>query len=167
MVDWQLIAPRISVFQDWLFSLSMQQQSVLVLACRGPDGIAKFHPTKLITTRYRATVLKAAHRGRPMKVDEINGGGSFMTLAGFENVVNWRHLQDEFFDHADILPHHYYMHLMHGAEIAGYKHPEPLFRARWLEFYDRCCEELHIRPETCEDMDERLNDWNKEHWDEY
>lgn len=155
----------VCVFQDWLFGLSMQQQSVLVLACRGPDGIAKFHPTKLITIRYRAAVLKAAYSGRAMVVDAINGGGSFMTLDRFSDASNWRMIQKEFFDNSDDLPHHYYMHLMHGAEIIGYKHPESLFRVRWLEFYDRCCEELHLRPETCQDMDERLNDWNREHWE--
>lgn len=49
------------VFQDWMLQLSMQQQSVLVLACRGPDGVGKFHPTKQVVARYRATVLKAAY----------------------------------------------------------------------------------------------------------
>jgi len=49
-----------SVFQEWLFATTMQQQSVLVLACRGPDGVKKFHATKLIVARYRASVMKAA-----------------------------------------------------------------------------------------------------------
>jgi hypothetical protein len=153
------------VFQDWLLPLPMQQQSVLVLACRGPDGIAKFHSSKMVTTRYRASVLKAAYLGRPMKDGEVDGGGSFMTLMGFNSAKDWRAILNEFFEVSDDLPHHYYMHLMHGAEIIGYKHPDPLFRARWLDFYDCCCDDLHLRPETCEDMDERLNDWNRENWD--
>lgn len=154
-----------AVFQDWLFDLTMQQQSVLVLACRGPDGIAKFHPTKQIVVRYRATVLKAAYLGRPMRIDE-GDDTTFMSLLNFSDGENWRVLTNAFFDSVDELPHHYYMHLMHGAQIAGFKHPDELFRTRWGVFYERCCHDLHLHPETEERMDSRLGDWNRRHWDE-
>lgn len=153
-----------AVFQDWLFDLTMQQQSVLVLGCRGPDGIAKFHPTKEIVARYRATVLKAAYLGRPMRVDE-GDDTTFMTLRYFSDDDSWVILCRDFFDHVDSLPHHYYMHLMHGAEIAGYKHPVELFRNRWLGFYHRSCHDLHLTPETETLMDDRLSDWQQRHWD--
>lgn len=153
-----------AVFQDWLFDLTMHQQSVLVLACRGPDGIAKFHPTKLIVARYRATVLKAAYLGRPMRTDE-GDDTTFMTLVEFSKPTAWRTLCEAFFNNVDELPHHYYMHLMHGAEITGYKHPNSLFRQRWGGFYDRCCRDLHLTPETEQQMDKRLGDWDRRHWD--
>ena len=156
--------PQPAVFQDWLFDLTMQQQSVLVLACRGPDGIAKFHPTKQIVARYRATVLKAAYLGRPMRIDE-GDATTFMTLKYFSVANEWRAMCGAFFDHVDEIPHHYYMHLMHGAQIAGYKHPNVTFRLRWLDFYTRCCHDLHLMPESAEHMDERLGDWNRKHWD--
>lgn len=152
---------RPSVFQDWLFDLTMQQQSVLVLACRGPDGIAKFHPTKEIVCRYRAAVIKAAYLGRPMLVDE-GDDTTFMTLRYFSDDAHWVPMMRLFFDHVDSLPHHYYMHLMHGAQIVDYKHPIPLFRGRWGDFYERCCRGLHLRPETEEEMDVRLGDWGAE-----
>jgi hypothetical protein len=155
---------RVCVFQDWLFNLPMQQQSVLVLACRGPDGIAKFHPTKLITARYRASVLKAAYLGRAMRIDESDDT-TFMSLGSFSYVDKWVTLCREFFEHVDSLPHHYYMHLMHGAQIIGYKHPNNIFRERWHDFYLECCRDLHLSPEHEYQMDARLNDWNKEHWD--
>jgi hypothetical protein len=153
-----------AVFQDWLFDLTMQQQSVLVLACRGPDGVGKFHPCKEIVTRYRATVLKAAYLGRAMRVGE-GDDTTFMTLRGFDGAGTWREMCKVFFDHVDELPHHYYMHLMHGAEIAAYKHPNPTFRIRWLDFYTRCCHDLHLVPESEETMDRRLGDWDRKHWD--
>lgn len=109
---------KVCVFQDWLFELTMQQQSVLALGCRGPDGIAKFHPTKVLVARYRATVLKAAYLGRAMRVDE-GDDTTFMTMIDFSNDANWQRICKEFFEHVDSLPHHYYMHLMHGAQIAG------------------------------------------------
>ena len=151
------------VFQDWYLTLPMQQQSVLVLACRGPDGTAKFHPTKLIVARYRATVLKAAYLGRPMRADE-GDNTTFMTLVGFSNDKEWASICKSFFDCVDELPHHYYRHLMHGAQIAGYKHPDVLFQNRWLRFYLNCCHDLHLYPETEAQMDERLSDWRQEHW---
>jgi hypothetical protein len=152
------------VFQDWMLDLTMQQQSVLVLACRGPDGIAKFHPSKLIVARYRATVLKAAYLGRPMRIDE-GDDTTFMTLIGFSDDEHWMRIAGAFFDHVDELPHHYYMHLMHGAQIAGYKHEHELFRDRWRLFYLRCCHDLHVHAETEAQMDDRLNDWDRRHWD--
>lgn len=143
----------------------MQQQSVMVLACRGPDGVAKYDPTKHVVQRYRASVLKAAYLGRSMRVDEVNGGGSFMTLAGFSDDLAWRTITKQYFEYGDSLPHHYRSHLMHGAEILGYKHPDELFRRRWCAFYFECCDDLHLNPETEAQMDLRLSDWGREHWD--
>ena len=154
----------VCVFQDWLFDLTMQQQSVLVLGCRGPDGIAKFHPTKEIVARYRATVLKAAYLGRPMRIDE-GDDTTFMTLLGFSDDDHWHKICCLFFDHVDSLPHHYYLHLAHGAQIAGYKHPMETFRQRWGVFYLQCCHDMHLTAETEAQMDERLSDWHQRHWD--
>jgi len=158
------MADRVSVFQDWIFDLSMQQQSVLVLPCRGPDGIAKFDPTKEIVTRYRATVLKAAYLGRPMMADE-GDDTTFMTLRFFSSDGVWVNIVKQYLDNIDSLPHHYSMHLMHGAQIAGYKHPHGLFRRRWNWFYLRACNDLHLYPETEAQMDKRLGDWDRKHWD--
>jgi hypothetical protein len=155
-----------SVFQDWYSGLSMQQQSVLVLACRGPDGVGKYHPTKPIVAHYRATVLKAAYYGRPMQVGEEAGDNTFMSLQYLGSDKVWRQLVQSFFDNVDSLPHHYYMHLMHGAQIAGYKHSDKLFRQRWGSFYLDCCADLHLDPETELKMDRRLGDWDQKHWSE-
>ena len=152
------------VFQDWMLGLTMQQQSVLVLACRGPDGVGKFHPTKALVARYRATVLKAAYLGRPMQIDE-GDATTFMTLRHFSQDGHWDAAVKDFFNHVDELPHHYYMHLMHGEEIAGYKHSDELFRRRWSDFYLRCCHDLHLYPEMEAHMDQRLGDWDRQHWD--
>lgn len=151
------------VFQEWMFNLSMQQQSVLILACRGPDGIPKFHHTKGIVRYYRATVLKSAVKGRAMKPGEDEGGW-FATLDLFQYDEGWYRQTSRFFDHVDELPHHYYMHLMHGAEIIAYHHPDDLFRRRWGEFYADCCKDLHLTPESKEEMDHRLCDFNRKGW---
>lgn len=79
---------------------------------------------------------------------------------------SWLDLVRVYFDNVDSLPHHYHMHLMHGAQIAGHWHPVELFRNRWLGFYMRACHDLHLHPETLDEMNHRLGDWNRKHWDQ-
>lgn len=151
-----------SVQPDWCLSLPLQQQSVLLLAARGPDGIAKSHPCKDVQRAYRACVLIAAKYGRALNWGER--ADSFMSLDKFQDEGEWAQVIADFFETADDLPHHFFMHLMHGAEILGYKHPDNRFRDRWLHFYIRCAKELHLYTETEEEMDVRLSDWQREHW---
>lgn len=153
----------LSVFPDWMLKLPMQQQSVLVLAARGPDGISKGHPCKAIVQAYRAMVLKAAYRGRLLRPGET--GSDFMSLDRFSDAESWQHAVNAFFTTIDALPHHYLMHLMHGAEILGFKHPDVIFQERWSGFYVSCCDDMHVAPETEAEMDRRLGDWNRQHWD--
>lgn len=156
--------PKVCVFQDWMLELSMQQQSVLVLACRGPDGIAKFHPTKVLVAHYRASVVKSAWFGRALRAGEGTRSDPFMTLAGLVDDGTWAIIERDFFANVDSLPHHYYMHLMHGAQIIGYKHPDPVFNLRWRNFYYACCQDLHVGTEPEAEMDYRLGDWQQKHW---
>jgi hypothetical protein len=151
-----------SVFPEWMRDLPMQQQSVLLLAARGPDGIAKAHPCKEIVRAYRATVLLAARYGRALEYGEK--ADTFMSLDVFASDEAWQQAVYAFFDHADSLPHHYLMHLMHGAQILGYKHPDERFGVRWLALYTALCEDLHLHPESEAEMDERLGDWGREDW---
>lgn len=153
-----------SVLPDWISDLPMQQQSVLLLACRGPDGIGKFHPCKGVVCAYRAFVLKAAYWGREMKFAEE--ADTFMTRHIFDSTLLWDHTVRTFFAHVDELPHHAYMHLVHGVQILGYKHPSPMAREIWHQFYLRCCDDAHLNPETEVEMDSRLSDWGRNFWSE-
>lgn len=60
--------------------------------------------------------------------------------------------------HVDELPHHFQLHLMHAAEILGYKHPDPDVNGFWRAFYLAIVKDAHLRPETEETMDHRLGD---------
>lgn len=145
-----------SVQPTWCLTLPLQQQSVLLLAARGPDGVAKTNPCKSVVRAYRGTVLVAAARKRTLQWGEQ--ADSFMSLDRFANDVLWGEDVKAFFDNVDSLPHHYLMHLAHGAEIAGYKHPDGRFRDRWRSFYESVCDDAHLTPETEAQLDERLND---------
>jgi hypothetical protein len=63
----------------------------------------------------------------------------------------------------DALPHHFQLHLMHAAEILGYKHPEPRTRTWWNKTYERLVHDMHLWPETEAQLDDRLGD-SREGW---
>lgn len=157
-----VLQKNVSVQPLWCLALPIQQQSVLLLGARGPDGIAKAHPCKRVQRAYRGTVLVAARYGRCLEWGEK--ADTFMSLDEFADERLWDSIVKDFFQHADDLPHHFYMHLIHGTEIAGYKHPEGRFRSRWSTFYNLCVREFHLMPESVQEMDARLSDWQREHW---
>lgn len=152
-----------SVQPEWCLGLPIQQQSVLLLAARGPDGIPKVHPCKEVQRAYRGTVLVAARFGRPLRWGE--DADTFMSLRSLVAVGVWRLVMDDYFATVDQLPHHFHLHLAHGAEILGYKHPDARFRHRWHDFYLRCCEDMHLTPESESQMDSRLGDWEQTGWE--
>lgn len=159
------------VIPAWLKQCSYQQQSVLLLALRGPDGVRKHHPAKLVHTAYRGTMLRAAERGRFLEWGENADSFMSMHVIGTEekdyfllacrDLGTWQGAVDEFFDHVDELPHHYVAHLAHAAQIIGFKHPDERFRRAWGWFYQRWVEDAHLNPETEYQMDKRLGDWGK------
>ena len=153
---------KISVQPTWCIDLPIQQQSVLFLAGRGPDGIAKAHPCKRVQKAYRASVFVAARYGRCLEWGE--GADTFMGLEEFADDALWAAIVKDFFNHIDDLPHHYIMHLMHGVEILGYKHPDIRFQTRWRSFYIKMVEDCHLNPESAFQMNQRLSDGNRKHW---
>lgn len=151
------------ILPEWIAALTLQQQSVLLLALRGPDGAPKHHPSKGVIRAYRGTVVLAARVGRTLTYGEH--ADTFMSLQRFADNTAWAEDLDAYFDAVDSIPHHYQLHLLHGAEILGYKHPDPQFRARWSDFYLRAVDDMHLEPETEATMDTRLNDWDQNGWD--
>lgn len=152
-----------SVFPDWLSSLPMQQQSVLMLATRGPDGDPKHTAFKRLLRPYRATVLKAAKYGRVLDGDVP--GDTFMNLVEFLSEDQWRTTVAHYLENeADGTVLHSYTHFMHAAEILGNKHPDSIYRARWRLCYEMFVDRLHVNPATPEQMDARLSDWGRRYW---
>lgn len=154
--------PPRQVFPEWMTQLGMQQQSVLMLGARGPDGIAKIHPCKDVVRAYRGTVFKAAKYGRLLDWGEK--ADSFMSLDLLGNFSEWRQVVRNYFNVVDELPHHYHSHLLHGAQILGYKHPMMSFKAAWNFFYMTACDDAHMNAESEQEMDARLSDWDQQFW---
>lgn len=165
----------VSVVQEWISELTFMQQSVLLSAIRGADGTDKAHPAKDIQRWFRRCVLYTsflsdeAGYGVALTDPYSSGGGEFTGPVpnyykhapsftdGLKGVV------DGYFRRVDSLPHHFHMHLMHAAEIIGYKHPNEEIRDMWNDFYYRCCKDLHVNPETEDQLDKRLGD-NENNW---
>lgn len=159
-----------SVLQDWVCGLTFMQQSVLLTAVRGPDDTPKYHPAKYIIRWFRRSVLLSSFAGRAILNPYEPDGGSFYGPAC--NEPNnpgepWEPILDgragEYLKALDELPHHFQMHLMHAAEIVGYKHPDLRVRDWWRKFYERLAHDMHLWPETEEQLDRRLGD-SREQW---
>lgn len=153
------------VTQPWVHSISMMQQSVLLAAIRGPDGLAKYGGgAKMLLRWYRRCILLSAMDGKVLANPIDENGGSFTgpSLDGPDDLDHWsermqQHVHD-YLRQVDALPHHYQMHFMHAVEIVGYKHPDTVIRHFWHQLYLRLVNDFHLWPETEEQLDERLGD---------
>lgn len=152
---------RRSVLQDWVHNLTFMQQSVLITATRGPDGIKKDHPVKVILRWFRRCYLISAFDRKALLDPYAPGGGSFTgPLDSNKDIYEYI---DIYLRHVDEIPHHFQLHLMHAAEILGYKHPNPEIKEFWNKFYLAIVKDAHLYPESEEQMDYRLGDV-KEQW---
>lgn len=147
-----------SVLLPWTEEISFMQQSVLISAVRGPDGIRKDHPVKVLGRWLRRSILKSAMDGRELSQPYEPGGGSFTGPCKTDEVCDLQHAMELYFRTVDELPHHFQLHLMHAAEILGYKHPNSFTRNWWNNFYLSCVNDMHLFPESEELMDLRLGD---------
>lgn len=132
------------VLQDWLQSLSYKQQSVLLSALRGCDGVRKNDPSKAVVRQLRNDILKNA-----------DGQEAFMS-----NKRDWKAIQ-KLTTHMDRYPMHYIMHGIQAMEILGYYHPDPEIAEYWNNAYTLFVRKLHLQPETKAENAERLRDTRK------
>lgn len=147
-----------AVLQDWVTELTLMQQSVLIAATRGPDGIRKNHPVKVLCRWLRRCYLISAFDRRVLADPYEPGGGSFTGPCRTDDVQGLDHAVDLYASSTDELPHHFQMHLLHAAEILGYKHPDSATRDWWNRFYRFMVKDLHLMPESEAQMDIRLGD---------
>lgn len=131
-----------SVVQDWVSQCTLKQQTVLLSAIRGCDGIAKEDPSKKFTRALRSVVL---HNASP-------DDGVFMQNSITSEAI------EEFTGDLDRYPLHWVTHFTHATEIIGYKHPIRKVQLNWLAVYHRLVTALHFQPEVEADLDARLSD---------
>lgn len=138
-----------SVLHGWVHRLTFQMQALLLTAMRGPDENNKYNAAKAIIRYLRGVVCKPAGNW-----DNTNNN-DFM-WGEYDKFV---HHSIGFWQDHDEYPHHFIMHLVHCAQVIGYKHPNNSIAGYWLDFYTEACNAFHMNPETEEEMDKRLNDF--------
>jgi hypothetical protein len=157
-------SPGKPVIQEWVWGLPLMQQTVLLTAIRGPDGIAKYGPTKLVLRWFRRCILLSAMDGKVLDNPYDNNGGSFTgpSIETPTGLNEWEAAMDraatDYLAQTDGLPHHFILHLMHASEILGYKHPDERIRTWWYRFYERQVHAMHLWVETEQELDKRLGD---------
>lgn len=145
------------------------QQSVLITAVRGPDGLPKDHISKLLLRWLRRCILFSAMDRRELLTPYETGGGSFTgpSIPPPQTIGEWgddmQDLVTDYLRRVDEMPHHFQLHFMHAAEILGYKHPIPGTRLFWHKTYLRIVNDARLEPESEARMDWRLGD-SREQW---
>ena len=134
-----------SVLRPWVGGLTLQMQGTLLTAIRGPDNAAKESPSKAVVRAYCCVILNNALGFKPGDTFMGDGSGLIPLKARLA-----------FFKSVDQYPHHWYMHLTHSAEIVGNFHPNRTVADHWLSFYLQICADLHVNPESKQQLEYRL-----------
>lgn len=145
-----------SVVKGWLGELcTLKQQTVVLAAFRGCDGVPKNDPSKQFTKNMRSSILINAD------INSTFYPGNVIELSS----INKEAIDDFFIDCSrgglDAYPVHWLMHLLQAAEIVGYKCGNAPIAKYWMYFYLTGVNALHLNPETEEQLDTRLADKNR------
>lgn len=138
-----------SVLHQWVHMQTFQMQALLLTAMRGPDENNKYNAAKAIVRYLRGVICKPA--------GDWNGTNNNDFMWG--DYSQFDHYAEKFWGDHDEYPHHFTMHLVHCAEVVGYKHPDPEIAKYWQGFYVEAGWAFHMTPETESQMDRRLNDF--------
>lgn len=151
------------VTQDWTGDIPLMQQTVLLTAIRGPDGLPKYGSVKLLLRWFRRCVLLSAMDQKVLDNPYDLNGGSFTgpsipRVEGEDWEIPMENIVDDYLRSLDAIPHHFQMHFMHAAEILGYQHPDSRIRDWWRQVYFRLVSDMHLSPESESELNERLGD---------
>lgn len=135
-----------SILHDWVTTLTLRYQGVLMAAVRGCDGLPKEDPSKAIMRGIRQTVLV------PFDARELEIGKNFMSVSESELLKAF----DDVIENHDGYPVHFIMHMIHAAEVIGYEHPDAHTRLIWLRFYQSMAHAFHFNSETREQLKSRM-----------
>jgi hypothetical protein len=141
-----------SVLQNWVMELPLREQGTLLTCVRGCDlepkqwtatGVS-YSIGRRLTAFIRWTFMVPAD---PREVDSQEGAFMMSTPPSPFKPSEFGHL-----------PEHWYAHAMHALEIIAYRHPVELVAAQAQEMYFKMVHNLHLQPETKEQMITRLSE---------
>lgn len=141
------IKPMKSVLQDWVMNIGLRQQGTLLSGLRGCDTVPKHHVTKVLVRGIRADCLNSW-------CGDATKAVSYIRFLSHEALID---MLPAVLDAQDELPSHYVSHLIHAIEVLAFCHPDLNRRSIWNQYYLRLCKRWHMRPETPEEMAQRLD----------
>ena len=124
---------------EWMAALPWKQQSVILSALRGPDSHYCPHIKALTKWLRGITQNNADPDHKYMKQDPLPS-------------------LDDVDQELEYCTTHYALHLMHGLEIIGYKHPNPAIADVARNYYLGWVALQHLNPETLGQLEDRLKD---------
>ena len=131
-----------SVLKEWVTHLGLRHQGVLMACVRGCDNVPKEDPAKALTRCLRGVLLNSFAPRPSSFIEHVDD-------------VELRDRMVSVLKNHDHFPVHFIMHLMHGAEIIGYKWPDPA-AVFWRWFYEKLAQCFHLNVETETQLDARL-----------
>lgn len=135
------------VVNDWLTDLSYKQQTVVLTALRGCDGVPKEDLSKKLIRKLRSVILKSAISAEN-DIEPVH----FMKCELTPEDIT------QFASNLDHYPMHWLLHFAHAAEIIGYFHPDKAVARFWAFVYNQIVAAMHLRPEPKDANKERLRD---------
>lgn len=138
-----------SVLQDWVMELPLREQGTLLTVIRGCDLAPKPQDPNTETAERQLTAFLRWCILIPADPREVDTPGAFMRSRLPEH---WKPSQ---FGH---YPLHWVLHMMHAAEVIGYRHPDTYVRTRVLKIYNRFVASLHLVAESRASMIDRLSE---------
>lgn len=145
-----------SVLQDWVMELPLRAQGTILTGIRGCD-VAPKNPVTIDPRYGCSTGEDTVERGltaffrwcvmNPADPREVDIPGAFFQS---RPPKTWKPSQIGHY------PEHWYSHIMHCFEVVGYCHPDTAVAATALEIYERFVSNLHLYPETKDQMMTRL-----------
>ncbi len=139
--------PKRSVLQDWVMELPLREQGTLLTCVRGCDLVPKF-PLDSVVRRLVGSLRHAfLVPADPREVDKAPGCFFISKIP-----EDWKPSELGHY------PQHWLSHVMHSAEVIGWRHPEQEIRCNFRDVYFKIVYSLHLNPETFPQFERRLSE---------
>jgi hypothetical protein len=139
--------PRRSVLQDWVMELPLREQGTLLTCVRGCDLTPKM-PLNSVERRLVGALRHAFMVPADPREVDVEPGSFFVS----QPPTDWK------VSELGHYPQHWLSHVMHSAEVIGFRHPDETVRARWYLIYTKIARSLHLNPETRSQFEDRLSE---------
>lgn len=138
-----------SVLQDWVMELPRREQGTLLTGVRGCDVTPKL-PLDSVERRLVGAIRCAFMNPADPREVGVEPGCFFIPEP--PDPATWKASELGHY------PLHWVSHVMHCAEIVGYRHPDAKVAAKWRAIYRKIVHSLHLNIESRDEVIARLSE---------